>query len=218
MVSLRRPDRTNAGLVRLLVWTMFAALLAGCGTHETAPVDGQTSAPAVRRNADQLSPEETVKKLVSAYLNKRLGEYYDLVATVDKKAKSLDSLQSEFAPSSSDLVTDYLFQYTRFKIDSSSVDGDTALVYVTALSPNLRSVVKEATVVERSLGQDSDMATKMSLLHERLRISGGPSAENHSTYFLVREPQGWRAVIGWADQKAFEEQMRSADSTHSGGT
>lgn len=165
----------------------------------------------------QLSPEETVRQLVSAYLNKRLGEYYDLVATVDKKAKSLDELQAEFAPSSSDLVTDYLFQNTRFKIDSSSVDGDSALVYVTSRSPSIRNVVHEARVVERSLGESADLQTKMSLLRERLRMNGGPIAENHTTYFLVREPKGWRAVIGWADQKAFEEQMR-ADSTQPGDT
>lgn len=158
-----------------------------------------------------------MRQLVVAYLNKRLGEYYSLVATVDKKAKTLEELQAEFAPSNSDLVTDYLFQNTRFKIDSSSVDGDSALVYVTSRSPSIRNVVHEATVVERSVGEGSDLQTKMSLLHERLRMSGGAIAETQTTYFLVREPQGWRAVIGWADQKAFEEQMR-ADSSQSGGT
>lgn len=164
-----------------------------------------------------LSPDETVRQLVRAFLDKRLGEYYHLIATVDKEAKSLESLQREFAPGRSDLVTDYIFKYTSFRIDSTSVEGDSALVYVTSEAPSVPHVMREATVVERSIGEESDLLTKLSLLNERLRLSGGPRVENQAVYFLVREPKGWRAVVGWADRKAFEEQMR-ADSAQAGGT
>lgn len=193
---------------------LLAVSVCSCASEDVEPVR-EPSYPTAQRS--DLSPEETVKKLVRAFLDKRLGEYYSLVATIDKEAKSLEALQDEFAPGSSDLVTDYLFQYTSFRVDSSSVEGDSALVYITSEAPDIQRVVREATVVEGNLGPDTDLATKMSLLNERLRMSGGPRVENQTVYFLVREQSGWRAVIGWADEKAFREEML-ADSAHAGGT
>lgn len=199
--------------MRSLIWTILISLLSACG--------GEADQTATYRPPPEpekiLTPEQTVRELVSAYLDKRLGEYYHLVATIDKEAKSLAELQVEFAPSSSDLVTDYLFKFTSFRIDSTSVDGDSALVYVTSHSPNVERVIREAAVVERSVGADAELLTKLSLLNERLRLGGGPREENQTVYFLVREPRGWRAVVGWADRKEFLEQMR-ADSSQAGGT
>ncbi|HUF07928.1 MAG TPA: hypothetical protein VMO47_01320 [Rhodothermales bacterium] len=190
------------------------SIVSACGGNDGGQVSERPYEPSPETS---LSPEETVRQLLSAYLDKRLGEYYHLVASIDKEAKSLESLQEEFAPGSSDLVTDYMFRFTTFRIDSTSVADDTAFVYVTAEAPEIGSVMREATVVERSLGPGSDLLTKMSLLNERLRLAGGPRVENQSVHFLVREPKGWRAVVGWAEEKAFEEQMR-ADSAQAGGT
>jgi hypothetical protein len=203
--------------VQRLAWLVLVTLFSACGGSDVQPAAPSPTASPAPSADKELSPEETVQKLVSAYLGKRFGEYYSLIATIDKEAKSLEELQAEFAPGSPDLVTDYVFQFTSFRIDSSFVEGDTALVYVTAKSPILERVVREAAVVERSLGADADLTTKMSLLNERLRLSGGGRVENPTLYFLVREPKGWRAVVGWADEKAFFEQMQ-ADSAQAGGT
>ena len=190
------------------------SIVSACAGNDGRPAAERPYVPSPEAS---LSPEETVRQLLGAYLDKRLGEYYHLVATIDKEAKSLETLQREFAPGSSDLVTDYIFKFTNFRIDSTSVAGDSAFVYVTAETPEVGSVMREAIVVERSLGSGSDLLTKMSLLNERLRLAGGPRVENQSVHFLVREPKGWRAVVGWAEEKAFEEQMR-ADSAQAGGT
>lgn len=202
--------------MRLLACLLLIGTCLACGDQQAA-TETKVSQPSVKAPENNLTPEETVRRFVSAYLNKRLGEYYDLVARFDKDAKSLEELQADFAPGSSDFVTDYIFQYTIFRVDSSSVDGDSALVYGTSESPDLRAVVREARTVERSLGADADLPTKMSLLNERLRLGGGGRSENPTVYFLVREPAGWRVVMGWADEKAFKEQMR-ADSAQAGGT
>ena len=202
--------------MRRLVCLLLLGTCIGCGDKPPTP-DPNVATQAVQTAENKLSPEETVRRFVSAYLNKRLGEYYDMVASFDKDAKSLEELQSDFAPGSSDLVTDYVFQYTIFRVDSSSVDGDSALVYGTSESPDLRAVVREARTVERSIGPGADLSTKMSLLNERLRAGGGGRVENPTVYFLVQEPRGWRVVMGWADEKAFKEQMR-VDSAQAGGT
>lgn len=198
-----------------LILTICSSVV-GCGGREMQ--DNAPAADALPISDSRVAtPEETVRTLVGAYLGKRLGEYYNLVATVDKEVKSLEDLQAEFAPNNSDLVTDYLFQFTRFRVDSSSVEGDTALVYVTSTAPDIHRVMREAAVVERSIGPETDLTTKLSLLNERLRLAGGARVENQATYFLVREPAGWRAVVGWADLKEFEQQLM-ADSVQAGGT
>jgi len=189
-------------------------IVSACGGSDGRQASERPYAPS---RETSLSPEETVRQLLGAYLDKRLGEYYHLVATVDKEVKSLEALQREFAAGNSDLVTDYIFRFTSFRIDSTSVVGDSAFVYVTSQAPDVGTVMREAIVVERSLGPGSDLQTKMSLLNERLRLAGGPRVENQSLHFLVREPNGWRAVVGWAEEKAFEEQM-GADSAQAGGT
>ncbi|MFV1981661.1 MAG: hypothetical protein ACC655_10940, partial [Rhodothermia bacterium] len=150
-----------------------------------------------------LNPAETVTAMLDAYLDKRLGEYYQYVSTPDKNLKSLDSLQAEFAPSATDLVIDFLFSATRFGIDSVRVDEDSARVYVTATSPPVGFVMQQAQIVERDLGPETDMPTKLSVLTERHRLSGAPREENQTLYRLIREGKGWRVVVGWAEMAAY---------------
>jgi len=141
--------------------------------------------------------------MLDAYLDKRLGEYYQYVSTSDKEIKSLDSLQVEFAPTAADLVTDFLFSATRFGIDSARVAGDSARVYVTSRSPPFEFVLQQAQIVERDLGPETDMPTKLSVLNERHRLSGGPIEENQTLYRLIREDGGWRVDVGWAAMAAY---------------
>jgi hypothetical protein len=140
-----------------------------------------------------------VGEWLSAYLEKRLGEYYALVASSEKEYKSLEDLQAEFAPSSADLITEYLFTSTRFRVDSTSVEGDSALVFITSRSPSLEWVIEQASTVEGSLGPDVDMSMKLGIMGERFKVAGTPVDERETVYRLVREPSGWRVIVGWAD-------------------
>lgn len=148
--------------------------------------------------------------MLDAYLEKRLGEYYQYVASSDKAIKSLDSLQAEFAPTSSDLVTDFLFSHTRYQVDSTAVLDDSALVYVTSTSPDVGWVLQQAYIVERDLGSETEMGMKLSILSERYKLGGGPKEENGSVFHLVREDLGWKVIVGWADMPVSEDQGEAA--------
>jgi hypothetical protein len=138
--------------------------------------------------------------MLQAYLGKRLGEYYHFVASSEKQYKSLEELQKEFAPSSSDLVTDFLFSSTKFKVDSVTVRSDSAFVFVTARAPPVGFAVEQATILERDLGPSVELGMKLSILGERYKMAGAPVREQSTVYPLVREAKGWRVVVGWSEQ------------------
>lgn len=198
----------------LLSASFVVVVLAGCG----APDNSEDSPRAEPKSSPDphisLDPAQTVTAMLQAYLGKRLGEYYGYVSTRDKRVKSLDSLQAEFAPSSADLVTDFLFAKTKFKVDSVRVLGDSAVVFVTSRSPDITYVMQQARQIERDLGPETAHETKLSILGERHKMSGAPREENKSAYLLRREPGGWRVNVGWAD---FEEALQS-EADPEGGT
>jgi hypothetical protein len=147
-----------------------------------------------------LTPGQTVVAMLHAYFDKRFEEYYTHVSAADQASKSVEALKAEFAPSVSDLVTDYLFRLTDVKVDSQRVAGDSALVWISALSPDIGSVVQQGAIVERSLGSDTDLDTKLNILNERLKQRGSPKEWNYSTYTLAREDGQWKVRVGWAEQ------------------
>jgi hypothetical protein len=200
-------------LTRSLLFSLAVVILiAGCRSDstETGSPEGDAARAAdttsvehqpkpAHRTISTLNPSETVVTMMEAYLDRRLGEYYSYVATVDRKAKSLDSLQTEFAPSAADIVTDFLFSNTDIEVDSTDVLGDSAIVYTTTTAPPVGFVVQQAQIVERDLGSSTDGKTKLDILGERYRLSGAPQEQNHGAFLLIREETGWRVIVGWAD-------------------
>jgi hypothetical protein len=186
-----------------LVVTLVLIAGSGCSTDRTSPSEHQpTEQLESAQSQPSLSPAETVSAMIDAYLHQRLGEYYQYVSTRDKAVKSLDSLQAEFAPSAADLITDFLFSATKFTVDSTLVEGDSAWVFLTGSSPPVEFVIQNANIVERDLGPETDMSTKRSILAERYKLSGSPRVENPSVYALIREEKGWRVVIRWPEMMA----------------
>lgn len=196
--------RRFSGLVLVGLAGLVCILgLSACQTPETdGPPGMTTSSDSLSAVVSTLNPAETVGAMLKAYLQKDLGEYYRYVATSDKAVKSLDSLQAEFAPSSTDIVTDFLFLRTKFRIDSMHVVDDSALVFLTSISPPVGLLMQQANVVQRDLGPDTDLGTKMSILSERYKQAGAPTKENKAVYHLVREPSGWKVIVGWAELAA----------------
>ncbi len=170
---------------------LCSLLWIGCGSETQSPPSNPTE-PAI-------DPAQTVTTFLQAYFGKQLKTYYGMVTYRDRAAKPFETLEAEFAPSSADLVTDFLFQFTQFKIDSTHVDGETAQVFVTARSPNLNFVLRDAGRIERDLGEDTELETKLSLLAERYRMSGSPKESQNSVYNLILEDGQWHVVVGWAD-------------------
>lgn len=181
---------------RLAIVAAFTSLilLSGCAQNQNEAQPSDTTAET--RQATLLSPQQTVLNMLDALMDQRLGEYYQYVSTRDKNIKSLDSLQAEF--SGTDLVTEFMFANTRYGIDSTVVEGDSARVYIAAASPPVQFVMQNAFVVERDLA-GSDFSTKLSILSERHKLAGSPREENNTTYWLARESNGWRVNVGWAD-------------------
>ena len=210
MANSRQLMLTKLGIGVRLNWVgaafvlFFALAMAGCGSSGDSADTVATPEPEVTQPAESdLGPAETVEVMLRAMLDKRLGEYYHYVSSADKEIKSLDSLQTEFSPARTDIVTDFLFSSTRFSIDSTLVYGDSAVVYLTSTAPPVPLVMQQANIVERDLGPETDMPTKMSILGERYKLSGAPREENHTTYRLVRERGGWRVNVGWAEMAAW---------------
>ena len=226
-----RTSRNSAGSVPagagLAVLTALL-ITVGCGESAEVPAEdvrveqpAAAEAPAAETPAAEtpaettpdriasaeMTPAETVTEMLKAYLGQRLGEYYHYVATSEKQLKSLEDLQAEFAPSSADLVTEYLFSKTVFKIDSTHVESDSAFVFVTSRAPSIEYVLEQAAILESNLGSDVEMGMKLSILGERYKLAGAPVDEHRSVYPLVREPAGWRVIIGWAQAPG----PRSAD-------
>jgi hypothetical protein len=156
-----------------------------------------------------MTPGETVVAMLYAYFDKHLAEYRSYVTAADRSVKSLDALEAELAPAASDLVTDFLFRFTEIHVDSTTISGDSAFVWVSALSPDLGAVLQQASIVERNLGPETDITTKLSVLNERFKIRGSPKEWNHSKYVLIKEAGQWRVHVGWAEQESVVGRPRS---------
>jgi hypothetical protein len=211
-------------VTRSILFLFFAIILiSGCQSDhsEFDTVEGDPDTTSSLRQTSRshqtvstLSPSETVATMMEAYLDGRLGEYYSYVATIDRQAKSLDSLQAEFAPGVADIVTDFLFSNTKVEIDSTNVLGDSAIVYTTTTAPPINLVVRESQIVARDLGPETDMKTKLDILGERYRLSGGPKEQNPGAFLVVREETGWKVIVGWADMaEALQRAPDPSDGT-----
>ena len=71
--------------------------MVGCAPSDKDTETTEKPRQAAPPRSASASPEEVVTQLIDSYLGKRLGEYYSLVASIDREARSLESLQEEFA-------------------------------------------------------------------------------------------------------------------------
>jgi len=208
--SSSRYDRSP-----LLGLAVLVLLIWGCAAEQTPASESDSTPTAMSNPVDPSSagggvapselgpdrtPEQTVSALLRALYAKQFEAYYALVSTRDRQAKTLDSLKAEFKPSNADLVTDFLFQQISFTVDSTQVMGDTAWVYVASTLPDMEAVLHQANIIERDLGDSFNLQNKLGVLEQRFKMVGSPMQTRSVAYPLIREADGWHALIGWAEQ------------------
>ncbi|MEM6338261.1 MAG: hypothetical protein AAF752_16930 [Bacteroidota bacterium] len=193
---------------------LFVALLvlAGCASDEPASPRsavsvGQAAAEA-RAEAEQQQreraldpdtpPGEVLGYFLGSLFEKDFDTYHKLASTPDRTAKSLDSLKVEFAPGPADLITDFVFRFTKFQVTDVQIAGDTATVQIRGTSPAPQFLMRDAQIIQRDLGADTPMETKLNVLSQRYQMAGSPTEPLEAGYRLVKEDAGWRVLVGWS--------------------
>lgn len=197
----KRPSRSRRRSTEMRNPTTIVPLLSASVAAVMLVVTLQSPAQAA-----SAAPQAVLRDHLHALYSRDTGRAYDLLARADREEKSLADYRAESAPFDGPalLLARTLADAIRFHDLRVEMEGDRATVTFEAVIPDANA----AAIDELVLGFADDRLAALSpsaldARQETLRRMAAqdrlPTLRATETWELVREADGWRVFLNWAE-------------------
>jgi hypothetical protein len=143
------------------------------------------------------NPKEVLSKFLENYFHDNYDNAYEFLSSKDKAVKSKQEFSKDFKKS----VGQAFAGKITFNIKDVKVMGDKALATVDITTPDLSGVMGEVFgVAMKSAFSGGKVDEKeMKIVAEKMKDKNMPTTTRTELYDLVKDKDGWRIYMGWAD-------------------
>lgn len=175
--------------------------LQACNDTSGKMAEPRMQEPDVKASQNDAELVSVLTQFIEASINRRHGDYYDLLSSKDKKIKTKDEYleqQNSIQPN----LADHYFHKITYKISALKVEGEEAKAEVLYQFPDVERMIKQvynlSVLGEQQLPTLDEMKQRMDLEFQG-KILPMKSKTRHFT--LLNEKGEWRVYVGWDKQK-----------------